>query len=141
MKRITFNQPIRINTEGGYKATVQAQVPYILTDAHADHRIPADVCSDRIRYRDYKPYDGNSLRKQSLLLHWLAGLADTVTLAPALLSLQKLNPEARKSVTARLDFLREQGSDLVERISSELQETLEMGGLSVWVSCNNNSNC
>ena len=50
------------------------------------------------------------------------------------LAFLELNPEARRSVTARLDFLREQGSDLVERISSELQETLKTGGLGAWVS-------
>ena len=49
------------------------------------------------------------------------------------LAFLELNPEARRSVTARLDFLREQGSDLVERISSELQETLKTGGLGAWV--------
>ncbi len=41
------------------------------------------------------------------------------------------NPEARKSIMARLEYLRAEGSDLVERIKKELTETLTEAGLKV----------
>ena len=41
------------------------------------------------------------------------------------LAFSELRPEARESVLSRLEFLREQGSDLVPRITEQLQETLE----------------
>ncbi len=41
------------------------------------------------------------------------------------------NPEARKSIIARLKFLREEGGDLVERIKKELYETLREAGIKV----------
>ena len=40
------------------------------------------------------------------------------------LAFAELNPDARQSVLARLDFLREQGGSLVERISEELRRVL-----------------
>jgi GTP pyrophosphokinase len=40
------------------------------------------------------------------------------------LAFAELNPEAQKSVLARLDFLRADGSDLVDRICDELRATL-----------------
>jgi GTP diphosphokinase / guanosine-3',5'-bis(diphosphate) 3'-diphosphatase len=45
------------------------------------------------------------------------------------ISFANLNPEARESVTARLSFLRERGSNIVEVITDELQETLKNGGI------------
>ena len=41
------------------------------------------------------------------------------------LAFSELRPEARDSVMSRLEFLREQGSDLVPRITEQLEETLE----------------
>ena len=41
------------------------------------------------------------------------------------LAFSELRPEARESVLSRLEFLREQGSDLVPRITGQLEETLE----------------
>lgn len=41
------------------------------------------------------------------------------------LAFSELRPEARQSVLSRLEFLREQGSDLVLRITEQLHETLE----------------
>ncbi len=40
------------------------------------------------------------------------------------LSFSVIRPEARETVLSRLEFLREQGSDLVPRITEQLQETL-----------------
>jgi guanosine-3',5'-bis(diphosphate) 3'-pyrophosphohydrolase len=50
------------------------------------------------------------------------------------LSFSELNPEARQSVTARLEFLRQQGGDLVERITDQLKRTLAEAGVETWVS-------
>ena len=41
------------------------------------------------------------------------------------LSFAELNPEARDSITSRLEFLRNEGKDNVETIVAELKETLE----------------
>jgi GTP diphosphokinase / guanosine-3',5'-bis(diphosphate) 3'-diphosphatase len=46
----------------------------------------------------------------------------------------QLNPDARRSVVKRLDFLREQGGDLVPDILDELTETLASGGVTADVS-------
>ncbi len=40
------------------------------------------------------------------------------------LAFAELNPEGRNSVIKRLDFLREEGSDLIERIIEEMKKTL-----------------
>ncbi|MBT3237937.1 MAG: bifunctional (p)ppGpp synthetase/guanosine-3',5'-bis(diphosphate) 3'-pyrophosphohydrolase [Rhodospirillaceae bacterium] len=45
------------------------------------------------------------------------------------LAFAQINPEARDSIVARLDFLRKEGSDLIVRIEKELKKTLEDGGL------------
>ncbi|MBT3700250.1 MAG: bifunctional (p)ppGpp synthetase/guanosine-3',5'-bis(diphosphate) 3'-pyrophosphohydrolase [Alphaproteobacteria bacterium] len=45
------------------------------------------------------------------------------------ISFANLNPEARESVNARLSFLRERGSNIVDVITDELKETLKKGGL------------
>jgi len=50
------------------------------------------------------------------------------------LSFAHLNPEARESLTARLAFLRERGSDMVDRITGELRKTLEKAGVKAWLS-------
>ncbi len=50
------------------------------------------------------------------------------------LSFAHLNPEARESLTARLAFLRERGSDMVDRITDELRKTLEKAGVKAWLS-------
>jgi guanosine-3',5'-bis(diphosphate) 3'-pyrophosphohydrolase len=49
------------------------------------------------------------------------------------LAFAELHPEARASIVARLNFLREEGGDLVERIMRELQSTLAESGLSARV--------
>jgi guanosine-3',5'-bis(diphosphate) 3'-pyrophosphohydrolase len=49
------------------------------------------------------------------------------------LAFAELHPEARASIVARLNFLREEGGDLVERIMGELQHTLAEGGLNAKV--------
>ncbi len=45
------------------------------------------------------------------------------------LAFLELNPDARKSVVKRLDFLREKGSDMVGRIIAELEKTLVDNGI------------
>lgn len=40
-----------------------------------------------------------------------------------------INPDARSSIKARLDYLRSEGGDLVERIIEELRTTLSEGGV------------
>lgn len=50
------------------------------------------------------------------------------------LSFRELNPDARVSIVSRLEFLRNQGGDLVERITAELEGRLKDGGISAKVS-------
>ena len=50
------------------------------------------------------------------------------------LAFLELNPEARRSVIARLDFLREHGADLTTRIAAELERMLAAKGLAAKVS-------
>ncbi len=45
------------------------------------------------------------------------------------LAFAEINPEARQSIVARLDYLREEGGDLVSRINDELTATLKAGGV------------
>ncbi|HVJ55815.1 MAG TPA: bifunctional (p)ppGpp synthetase/guanosine-3',5'-bis(diphosphate) 3'-pyrophosphohydrolase [Aliidongia sp.] len=45
------------------------------------------------------------------------------------LAFAELHPEARESILARLAFLKEQGSDLVQRVLTELRETLKEGDI------------
>lgn len=46
----------------------------------------------------------------------------------------EINPDARRSVTKRLDFLRDQGGSLIPEILEELRTTLEKEGVSAVVS-------
>ncbi|MGE0651748.1 MAG: bifunctional (p)ppGpp synthetase/guanosine-3',5'-bis(diphosphate) 3'-pyrophosphohydrolase [Alphaproteobacteria bacterium] len=50
------------------------------------------------------------------------------------LAFAEINPEARSSVIARLEFLREQGGDLDKRIISELRATLKKAGIKAEIS-------
>ena len=50
------------------------------------------------------------------------------------LAFAELNPDARQSIMARLDFLREAGGDLVSRVMTELQKTLAEAGIKATVS-------
>src|SRR3546814_5820000 len=45
------------------------------------------------------------------------------------LAFAEINPDARSSIKARLDYLRSEGGDLVERIIEELRGTLSEGGV------------
>ena len=45
------------------------------------------------------------------------------------LAFGELNPDARKSILKRLEFLREKGGDLVSRIITELEKTLSDSGI------------
>ncbi|NQW10590.1 MAG: bifunctional (p)ppGpp synthetase/guanosine-3',5'-bis(diphosphate) 3'-pyrophosphohydrolase [Alphaproteobacteria bacterium] len=45
------------------------------------------------------------------------------------LAFAELNPDARSSITARLDFLRSEGGDIVEQVIDELQAVLAEGGV------------
>ncbi|MBT3791898.1 MAG: bifunctional (p)ppGpp synthetase/guanosine-3',5'-bis(diphosphate) 3'-pyrophosphohydrolase [Rhodospirillales bacterium] len=49
------------------------------------------------------------------------------------LAFSEINAEARDSVLARLEFLREQGGNLAEEIITELMETLKKGGVDALV--------
>ncbi|MEE8546131.1 MAG: bifunctional (p)ppGpp synthetase/guanosine-3',5'-bis(diphosphate) 3'-pyrophosphohydrolase [Alphaproteobacteria bacterium] len=50
------------------------------------------------------------------------------------LAFTELNPDARNSVIARLQFLRAEGGDLVARITAELERKLEAAGIKAWIS-------
>ncbi len=50
------------------------------------------------------------------------------------LAFAELNPDARKSVTVRLEFLRSQGGDMIDRITEELRRELAEAGVEAWVS-------
>ena len=50
------------------------------------------------------------------------------------LAFAQLNPDARSSITARLQFLRDEGKDNVDAVVSELKNTLENGNLPANVS-------
>ena len=50
------------------------------------------------------------------------------------LAFAELNPDARESILARLEFLREQGGDLLERVRKQLARDLEEGGTEAEVS-------
>ena len=50
------------------------------------------------------------------------------------LAFVELNPDARQSIISRLEYLREEGGDLMERISGELRDTLEREGVRAEVS-------
>src|SRR3984957_18950001 len=45
------------------------------------------------------------------------------------LAFAELNPDARSSIIARLDFLRSQGGDLVDKVLTELSTVLEQNGI------------
>jgi len=50
------------------------------------------------------------------------------------LAFAEINPDARASIKARLDFLRTEGGDMVERIIAELEEKLTEAGVDAEVS-------
>jgi len=50
------------------------------------------------------------------------------------LAFAELNPDARVSITARLEFLKEQGTSLVDRIVDQLKRTLSEAGVESWIS-------
>lgn len=49
------------------------------------------------------------------------------------LAFAELNPEGRTSILARLGFLREQGTTMVQKIAEQLQRTLAKVGIDSWV--------
>lgn len=95
MIRLVFSQPANIDTQRNYIAAVASGVPYLMTNYHVGRCVPRTACSEAAPYESDRPYEGEPLRTRSLLIHWLAGLGDTLTFAPALLSLQANNPNAR----------------------------------------------
>ena len=50
------------------------------------------------------------------------------------LAFQELNPDARKSILKRLEFLRQKGGDIVPRIIKELEKTLADNGIKAAIS-------
>jgi len=50
------------------------------------------------------------------------------------LAFAELNPEARNSILARLEFLTSRGGDITDRVIAELERALEEEGLPGWVS-------
>jgi GTP pyrophosphokinase len=50
------------------------------------------------------------------------------------LAFKQIHPEARDSILARLDYLREQGDELVPKILDELRQVISEGGLQAQVS-------
>lgn len=50
------------------------------------------------------------------------------------LAFAELNPEARRSITRRLEFLRERGEDLVRKVHSELKVLLAKNGIKAEIS-------
>ena len=49
------------------------------------------------------------------------------------LAFEQLNPDGRQSIVARLEFLKQHGEDLPERIIHELQRALAQDGIEAWV--------
>ena len=49
------------------------------------------------------------------------------------LAFAELNPDARDSILARLEFLRQEGGDLIPRIMRELEAVMEENDMDVWV--------
>jgi len=95
MIRLVFNQPANIDTRRNYIAAVAPGVRYLMTNYHVGRCVPRSGYSEAAPYESARPYEGQPLGTRSLLIHWLAGLGDTLTFAPALLSLQANNPDAR----------------------------------------------
>ena len=50
------------------------------------------------------------------------------------ISFSQINPDARRSVTKRLDFLRDQGGNLVAEVLEELRSTLSKAGVTATIS-------
>jgi GTP pyrophosphokinase len=50
------------------------------------------------------------------------------------LAFKEINPDARASIKARLDYLRSEGGDVVERIIDELRDNLELAGVQAEIS-------
>lgn len=50
------------------------------------------------------------------------------------LAFKEINPDARASIKARLDYLRSEGGDIVERIIDELRDNLELAGVQAEIS-------
>lgn len=50
------------------------------------------------------------------------------------LAFAELNPDARASILARLEFLRSRGGDLSETIVAELERAMKEEGIKVWIS-------
>ncbi len=95
MIRLVFNKPANIETQREYNAAVVPGVLYLMTNYHVGRCVPRSACSEAAPYESDRPYEGEPLGTRSLLIHWLAGLGDTLTFAPALLSLQANNADAR----------------------------------------------
>ncbi len=91
MIRLVFNQPANIDMQRDYIAAV----PYVMTNYHVGRCVPRSACSEAAPHETDRTYEGERLGTRSLLIHWLAGLGDTLTFAPALLSLRANNPDAR----------------------------------------------
>ena len=98
MHRLVFNQPLKIDTERGYVASVAPGISYALTDHHALWCVPGELCSELAEFDDHQKYCGGPLDGRSLLVLWLAGLGDTVCFAPALMALQESNRASRIDV-------------------------------------------
>ena len=95
MIQLTFKQPANIDTQRHCVSAVQAGVPYLMTNYHVGQSIPREVCSRLEPYENVQAYEGQPLDHRSLLILWLAGMGDTISFAPALLSLQQQHPQAR----------------------------------------------
>lgn len=95
MIQLTFKQPASIDTQRNYVSAVQAGVPYLMTNYQVGQSIPQEACSRLEPYRNVNAYEGQPLKDHSLLILWLAGMGDTISFAPALLSLQQQYPQAR----------------------------------------------
>jgi ADP-heptose:LPS heptosyltransferase len=98
MFQVVFKRRVNIDTERNYVASAEPGRAYLLTDYHVGAAIPLEICAQRSPYTAYRRYAGEDLGTGSLLILWLAGLGDTISLTPALGSLQNRHPHARIDV-------------------------------------------
>ena len=93
----TFTRPVGIDTQRKFIARRQAGTEFLLTDYHASEA-PRAIFRTLRPYHHRRQFSGQPLGDGSLGLVWLAGLGDTVALAPGLMALQAAHPHARIEV-------------------------------------------
>ncbi|CAA7618064.1 bifunctional (p)ppGpp synthetase/guanosine-3',5'-bis(diphosphate) 3'-pyrophosphohydrolase [Magnetospirillum sp. UT-4] len=107
-----------------------------------DIRVLLVKLADRVHNMRTLHYIGNPEKRRRIALETMeiyAPLAERIGMQEMKIELEdlaftELHGDARASIIARLNFLREQGGDLIGRILDELRRTLEEAGVSATVS-------